>query len=114
MPTPRRATHSTPSRSRAPTRASPNARCRRARDRRSPASSGSCRTIAEVDLRSDDTATSTAGVPATFLFADIAGFTALTEAHGDEEAAALVADFCAAVRAELPSFGGTHVKSIGD
>ena len=26
---------------------------------------------------------------ATFLFADIAGFTALTEAHGDEEAANL-------------------------
>ena len=34
---------------------------------------------------------------ATFLFADIAGFTALTEAHGDEEAAALVAEFCRAV-----------------
>ena len=31
---------------------------------------------------------------ATFLFADIAGFTALTEAHGDEEAATLAADFC--------------------
>lgn len=55
-----------------------------------------------------------AGVAATFLFADIAGFTALTEAHGDEEAAALVAGFCAAVKAELPEFGGTHVKSIGD
>jgi adenylate cyclase len=39
---------------------------------------------------------------ATFLFADIAGFTALTEAHGDEQAADLVADFCAAIRAELP------------
>src|SRR3954447_17016289 len=51
---------------------------------------------------------------ATFLFADIAGFTALTEAHGDEQAAALVADFCAAVNADLQSFGGTHVKSIGD
>ena len=24
--------------------------------------------------------------PATYVFADIAGFTALTEAHGDEEA----------------------------
>jgi adenylate cyclase len=55
-----------------------------------------------------------AGAAATFLFADIAGFTALTEAHGDEEAATLVADFCAAVKAELPEFGGTHVKSIGD
>jgi adenylate cyclase len=53
-------------------------------------------------------------VSATFLFADIAGFTALTEAHGDEEAAALVADFCDAVRDELPASGGSHVKSIGD
>jgi adenylate cyclase len=53
-------------------------------------------------------------VSATFVFADIAGFTALTEAHGDEEAAALVADFCAAVRAELPASGGTQVKTIGD
>ena len=50
----------------------------------------------------------------TFMFADIAGFTALTEAHGDEEAAALVEDFCAAVKAELPATGGTHVKTIGD
>ena len=51
---------------------------------------------------------------ATFLFADIAGFTALTEAHGDEEAATLAADFCAAVKAELPTCEGAHVKSIGD
>jgi class 3 adenylate cyclase len=50
----------------------------------------------------------------TFLFADIAGFTALTEAHGDEEAADLVADFCRAVRAELPACGGAHLKTIGD
>ena len=50
---------------------------------------------------------------ATFLFADIAGFTALTEAHGDEEAATLVADFCEAVKAELPT-GASHVKTIGD
>jgi class 3 adenylate cyclase/YHS domain-containing protein len=53
-------------------------------------------------------------VSATFVFADIAGFTALTEAHGDHEAATLVADFCAAVRAELPASGGRHVKTIGD
>jgi len=51
---------------------------------------------------------------ATFVFADIAGFTALTEAHGDEQAARLVADFCDAVAAELPAFGGTQVKTIGD
>lgn len=48
-----------------------------------------------------------------FLFADIAGFTALTEAHGDEEAVRLVADFTDAVKAELPA-GGEHVKTIGD
>jgi adenylate cyclase len=50
---------------------------------------------------------------ATFVFADIAGFTALTEAHGDEHAATLVADFCDAVRAELPA-DAAHVKTIGD
>lgn len=51
---------------------------------------------------------------ATFVFADIAGFTALTEAHGDEEAANLVSDLCAAVRADLPADRGAHVKTIGD
>jgi adenylate cyclase len=50
---------------------------------------------------------------ATFVFADIAGFTALTEAHGDEQAATLVAEFCKAIRAELPA-GAQHVKTIGD
>lgn len=50
---------------------------------------------------------------ATFVFADIAGFTALTEAHGDEQAATLVADFCDTVKAELPD-GSAHVKTIGD
>src|SRR5215213_4589779 len=53
-------------------------------------------------------------VEATFVFADIAGFTALTEAHGDQDATALVADFCRSVRAELPASGGTEVKTIGD
>ena len=51
---------------------------------------------------------------ATYVFADIAGFTALTEAHGDQEAADLVAAFCRAVRAELPAHAGTQVKTIGD
>jgi adenylate cyclase len=50
---------------------------------------------------------------ATFVFADIAGFTALTEAHGDEQAAALVGDFCDAVSAGLPD-DGMLVKTIGD
>jgi class 3 adenylate cyclase len=53
-------------------------------------------------------------VEATFVFADIAGFTALTEAHGDHDAATLVADFCQSVRAELPASGGSEVKTIGD
>jgi adenylate cyclase len=54
------------------------------------------------------------GSEATFAFADIAGFTALTEAHGDEAAFALVADFAQAVRVQLPGVGGEHVKTIGD
>jgi class 3 adenylate cyclase/YHS domain-containing protein len=55
-----------------------------------------------------------ASVTTTFVFADIAGFTALTETHGDEEAATLVADFCEYVRAELPAAGASEVKTIGD
>lgn len=51
---------------------------------------------------------------ATFLFADIAGFTALTEAHGDEDAADLALDFGRRVRAALPPEGGEVVKAIGD
>jgi len=53
-------------------------------------------------------------ISATFMFADIAGFTALTEAHGDQEAAELVGDFYDAVNAELLAFGGTRLKTIGD
>ncbi|MDQ3889002.1 MAG: YHS domain-containing protein [Actinomycetota bacterium] len=51
---------------------------------------------------------------ATFVFADIAGFTALTEAHGDLQAADLAADFCAAIRAQLSPDGSAYVKTIGD
>ncbi len=54
------------------------------------------------------------GSAATFLFADIAGFTALTEAHGDEQAVQLVDDFAAVVQAELPNVGGEYVKTVGD
>jgi class 3 adenylate cyclase len=43
---------------------------------------------------------------ATFVFADIAGYTALTDAHGDEQTADLVAQFFEAVSEELPSRGG--------
>jgi adenylate cyclase len=51
---------------------------------------------------------------ATFLFADIAGFTALTEAHGDEQAVQLVEEFANAVQAELPRLDGEYVKTVGD
>lgn len=50
----------------------------------------------------------------TFLFADLAGFTALTEAHGDERAADLVDEFSAEAAALLPDRGGEQVKAIGD
>lgn len=53
-------------------------------------------------------------VEQTFLFADLAGFTALTEAHGDEEAADLVEEFVDAVRAVLSEHGAEEVKCIGD
>src|SRR3954469_2679527 len=64
-----------------------------------------------TSVRRPDTPASNA---ATFVFADIAGFTALTEAHGDEEAATLAADFTDAVKAELAACDGVRVKSIGD
>lgn len=51
---------------------------------------------------------------AAFLFADIAGFTALTEAHGDEQAVELVEQFATAVQAELPRVDGEYVKTVGD
>jgi adenylate cyclase len=51
---------------------------------------------------------------ATFVFADIAGFTALTEAHGDEEAVAIVDEFTELVCRDLSAIGGEHVKTIGD
>ncbi|MBA3264169.1 MAG: YHS domain-containing protein [Thermoleophilaceae bacterium] len=50
----------------------------------------------------------------TFLFADLAGYTALTEAMGDEEAADLAADFCSRARQLLPAHGAEEVKAIGD
>jgi adenylate cyclase len=50
----------------------------------------------------------------TFMFADLAGFTATTEAHGDEEAADLAAEFCRAVRALLADHDAKEIKTIGD
>jgi adenylate cyclase len=50
----------------------------------------------------------------TFLVADLAGYTAMTEAHGDEMAADAVTEFCRDVRELLPEFEGEQIKSIGD
>jgi adenylate cyclase len=50
----------------------------------------------------------------TFLFADIAGYTALTEAHGDEDAVELAQTFCRAVDGMAGAEGGELVKTIGD
>jgi class 3 adenylate cyclase/YHS domain-containing protein len=50
----------------------------------------------------------------TFLFADLSGFTALTEAHGDEQAADLAAAFFSDVRALLDSHRAREVKTLGD
>jgi class 3 adenylate cyclase len=50
----------------------------------------------------------------TFVFADLSGFTAVTEAHGDERAADLAGAFFADVRAILGEHGGNEVKTIGD
>jgi adenylate cyclase len=50
----------------------------------------------------------------TFVFADIAGYTALTEAHGDADAAELARTFCAAVGEMARADGGELVKTIGD
>lgn len=51
---------------------------------------------------------------ATFLFADLAGYTALTEAHGDERAADLAEAFCERVCAIEDEHGANDVKTIGD
>jgi adenylate cyclase len=50
----------------------------------------------------------------TFLFADLAGFTALTEAHGDQQAADLAHEFSRAAEALLPRHGAEQIKTIGD
>ncbi len=50
----------------------------------------------------------------TFVFADLAGFTALTEAHGDEKAIGIAIDFTSRVRALLAEHRAEQVKTIGD
>ena len=49
----------------------------------------------------------------TFVFADLAGFTALTEAHGDETAADIALEFCAELNRRLPD-DAEDLKMLGD
>jgi class 3 adenylate cyclase len=48
------------------------------------------------------------------MFADLAGFTALTEAHGDEHAANLIDEFSRETATLLPRHDAEHIKTIGD
>ena len=50
----------------------------------------------------------------TFLFSDLVGFTALTEANGDDGAAELALDFYSRVRSLLAAHRAEEVKTIGD
>jgi adenylate cyclase len=52
-------------------------------------------------------------IEATFCFIDMAGFTALTEAQGDVDAARIATRFAALTRAELAP-GDRLVKTLGD
>ena len=52
-------------------------------------------------------------VERTFAFVDISGFTAFTEAHGDDEAVAMLTRFRAITQAALEP-GDALVKTIGD
>lgn len=70
--------------------------------------------LAGLDKRADDPPAGEPGHVQTFLFADLAGFTALTEAHGDERAADLARDFSGAVRELLAEYDAHEVKSLGD
>jgi adenylate cyclase len=58
--------------------------------------------------------TSNDATDGTFVFADIAGYTALTEAHGDDDAAELAATFCGEVSELARASGGEVIKTIGD
>jgi adenylate cyclase len=51
---------------------------------------------------------------ATFVFADLAGWAALTEAHGDADALRIVTDFETHVRGLLRGRHAEEIKTIGD
>jgi class 3 adenylate cyclase/YHS domain-containing protein len=50
----------------------------------------------------------------TFVFADLSGFTALTEAHGDRKSADVASEFIASVRDLVSLHNAEEVKTIGD
>jgi class 3 adenylate cyclase len=50
----------------------------------------------------------------TFLFADLVGFTALTDAEGDDRAADVALGLFERVRALLPRFRAEELKTLGD
>ena len=52
--------------------------------------------------------------PHTFLFTDLVGYTALTDAEGDDRAAEVALELQRRVRALLPGYGGQEVKALGD
>lgn len=56
----------------------------------------------------------TEAIPQTFMFADLASYTALTEVHGDQEAVRVVEEYCARMRHLLGEHGAHEVKAIGD
>jgi adenylate cyclase len=58
--------------------------------------------------------TSTSATEHTFVFADLAGYTALTEAHGDAHAAEIAAEFADEVRELLAQYEADEVNAIGD
>lgn len=50
----------------------------------------------------------------TFLFADLVGFTALTDAEGDDRAADVALGLYERVRRLLPRYGAEELKTLGD
>lgn len=50
----------------------------------------------------------------TFLVADLAGYTALTQAHGDDRAADIACSFTEAVAELASAYDSDNVKTIGD
>ncbi len=54
------------------------------------------------------------GPDQSFLFVDLAGFTALAEAHGDEESANLAREFYAIVGRAAGERDAEMIKTIGD